>query len=156
MSQDNTDYSFMQTGFNAVEAAVDEEETKKNAISLVVAYSEGALRTAAKYITHAGRNVVTPEDVKRGMMLEMFLFKHRDDTLEKAKEIKEELFGAGDEDDDDAMEDMEFADDCDEFTESSCDCALCKCVNTIYTRWENFTPNTEFERIFQKHINDIN
>jgi hypothetical protein len=155
MAKDNTDYSFMQTGFNTVAAAVDEEETKKNAISLVVAYSEGALRTAAKYITHAGRNVVTPEDVKRGMMLEMFLFKHRDDTLEKAKEIKEELFG--DNDDEDNMEDLEFeGSDEDEFVESSCECALCKCINTIYTRWDALEPNTEFERIFQKHINNIN
>jgi hypothetical protein len=155
MAKDNTDYSFMQTGFNMVDEVVDEEETKKNAISLVVAYSEGALRTAAKYITHAGRNVVTPEDVKRGMMLEMFLFKHRDDTLEKANEIKEELFG--DNDDEDNMEDLEFeGGDEDEFVESSCECALCKCINTIYTRWDALEPNTEFERIFQKHINDIN
>ena len=155
MATDNTDYSFMQTGFNMVDEVVDEEETKKNAISLVVAYSEGALRTAAKYITHAGRNVVTPEDVKRGMMLEMFLFKHRDDTLEKANEIKEEVFG--DNDDEYNMEDLEFeAGDEDEFVESSCECALCKCINTIYTRWDALEPNTEFERIFQKHINDIN
>ena len=87
MSDDRPDYSFMRSGFNAVEAAVDEEEMKKNAISLIVAFSEGALRSAAKYVTHGGRNAVTPEDVKRGMMLEMFLFKRRDDTLEKAEEI---------------------------------------------------------------------
>ena len=156
MSDDRPDYSFMRSGFNAVEAAVDEEEMKKNAISLIVAFSEGALRSAAKYVTHGGRNAVTPEDVKRGMMLEMFLFKRRGDTLEKAEEIKAELFGTEDDDDEEFIEDMELADESEDFKISTCDCALCKCLNTIYTRWETWEPTNDFERIFQKHINDIN
>ena len=154
---DQPDYSFMRSGFNAVEAAVDEEETQKNAVSLIVAYAEGAMRTSAKYIVHGNRKIVTPEDLKRGMMLEMFLFKHRDDTLDKAKEIKEELFGNGAVDDDESLDDLEYADDeCLIFKESECKCALCHCMNTIYERWEVWEPSSPFEKIFQTHINNMN
>ena len=153
MSDDSIDYSFMRSGFNTVQEVVNEEETKKNAISLIVAYSEGALCSAGKYVTHGKRTVVTPEDLKRGMMLEMFLFKRRDDILEKANQIKEELFNT---ESDDETDDMDLVEECDDFKESDCNCALCKCMNAIYTRWDSWEPDTEFERIFQKHINDMN
>lgn len=148
-----SDYSFMKTGFDPVGDNVSEEETKKNAISLIVAFSEGALITAAKYVSHGNRKDVTPEDLKRAMMLEMFLFKHRDDTLEKAQKIKDELFGDEEEDEDEEF--VEDDDESQEFTENTCDCALCKCINGIYTRWDNFQPSTPFEAIFQKHIDNM-
>jgi len=152
MSDQPTDYTFMQTGFNNVADVVSEADMKKNAISLIVAFSEGAMVTAAKYVSHCKRTAITPEDLKRGMMLEMFLFKKRDNTLEKAEKIKKELFA---EESDEEDEEIEFADECEEFCESSCKCALCKCMNTIYNRWEKFEPSTPFERIFQKHINSM-
>ena len=77
-----SDYSFMRSGFDNIQDAVDEEEAKKNIVAIIVKFSEGAMRTAAKYVSHSQtRNVVTPEDLKRGMMLEMFLFKHRNNFL---------------------------------------------------------------------------
>ena len=72
MSDQPTDYTFMQTGFNNVADAVSEADMKKNAISLIVAFSEGAMVTAGKYVAHCTRTAITPEDLKRGMMLEMF------------------------------------------------------------------------------------
>ena len=42
-----------------------------------------------------------------------------------------------------------------EFKESDCNCAMCNCMNTIYTRWEGFTPETGIERAMFNHINDI-
>ena len=148
-----SDYSFMRTGFDPVGDNVSEEEFKKNAISLIVAYSEGALRTAAKYVSHhEDRTAVTPEDLKRGMMLEMFLFKHRDDTLEKAQQIKEELFGTEEEDEE---TEIDMVEENEEFSENSCDCALCKCINGIYTRWDAWEASTPFEKIFEKHINNM-
>ena len=147
-----TDYSFMRTGFNT---SVDEEETDKNAISVIVAFSEGALNTAAIYLSHGDRKAVTPEDLKRGMMLEMFLFKHRDDALEKAQKIKEELFGEQRDELDQKLDDDHYDEDDEIFIENTCVCGICKCINNIYTRWNNFEPSTPFETIFQKHINNM-
>ena len=70
-----SDYTFMKSGFDNVQDAVSEEEAKQNAVALVVAFAEGAIKTAGKYVTHAKRKGVTPEDLKRAMMLEMFFFK---------------------------------------------------------------------------------
>jgi len=42
-----------------------------------------------------------------------------------------------------------------EFTESKCVCAMCNCFNTIYNRWENFTPELPMEHILVKAINQI-
>ena len=88
-----SDYSFMRSGFDNIQDAVDEEEAKKNIVAIIVKFSEGAMRTAAKYVNHSQtRNIVTPEDLKRGMMLEMFLFKHRNNLLHEVEVLKEELF----------------------------------------------------------------
>lgn len=148
-----SDHSHVETGHNP---NMDDEEMNKNTISLIVAFSESALKTASLYLLHGERNTVTPEDLKRSMMLEMFLFKHRDDALEKAHKIKKELFeeleSKSDEEDD---EDHEYDEDDEEFVENTCICSLCKCINSIYTRWDTFEPSTRFESIFQKHINNM-
>ena len=43
--------------------------------------------------------MVTIEDIKRAMMLELFLFNKRPDLLEKTKEIKDEIYGDDGEED---------------------------------------------------------
>ena len=40
------------------------------------------------------------------------------------------------------MKKIILTDDDEEFKESECKCAMCNCMNTIYTRWEGFTPQT--------------
>jgi len=42
------------------------------------------------------------------------------------------------------------------FTESECACPMCSCFNTIYTRWEKFTPQLPLEKVLVKCINEIN
>ena len=42
-----------------------------------------------------------------------------------------------------------------DFTESACECALCKCMNTIYTRWENWQPESRMEVLFKNHIEQM-
>ena len=48
-----------------------------------------------------------------------------------------------------------IVDDEEEFKESECQCAMCNCMNTIYTRWEGFTPQTSIEKAMFNHINSI-
>jgi len=43
----------------------------------------------------------------------------------------------------------------DEFSENDCTCPVCRVMNNIYTRWENWTPNTLFEKTIKKHIDKI-
>jgi len=146
-----TDFTFMKTGFDLMQP--DDEEFKKNTAAIIVTYAEHALRTAALYVSHhETRNGITPEDIKRAMMLEMFLFKNRSNLLEKAEEIKKMLYG--DEESDDEEEDIDMTEG-EEFSENSCQCAICKCTNNIYARWEKWTPESLFETVIKKHIDKI-
>ena len=141
----------MKTGYNNEKDRDDELE--QNTISIILSYAEGAIITASKYVLHSKRHGITPEDLKRGMMLEMFLFNKQDDSLERVLKIKEELH------EDDSMDDYVAPCDVDEeeFCESKCECALCKCINNIYTRWDKWTagPKTPFEMVFEKHIENM-
>lgn len=149
-----SDYTFMKSGFDNVQDAVSEEEAKQNAVALIVAFAEGAIKTAGKYVTHAERKGVTPEDLKRAMMLEMFFFKRRPDIVEQAEKIKQEIFSQDEMDEIDEVIDVE-EDDIEEFAESACECPLCKCINGIYSRWENWEPESPMEVLFKKQIEEM-
>lgn len=150
-----SDFTFMRAGFDNLQDASNEEAMKKNIVSIVVKFSEGAMITAAKYVAHCNyRNVVLPEDLKRGMMLEMFLFKHRDNLLEEIEQIKEELFNSeigGDVDLDGYDEDDEEL----EFTESECGCAICGAINNIYEHWKTLEIQSPYETMLKKHIENM-
>ena len=155
------DYSFMKSGFDLTGATVADSDFKENATALLVTYTSEALRTAALYVSHGVRKVVTIEDIKRAMMLELFLFNKRPDLLEKTKEIKDEIYGDdgeedGEEDSEEGLNEVIASDEeMVPFTENSCTCAMCSGINTIYTRWEDWTPTSEFEKMFMKHIEQM-
>ena len=71
---DKQDYSFMKSGFNPVQENIETLNNKKNIAALVCCFSKNALKTAAMYVSHSSRNIVVVEDIKRSMMLEVFIF----------------------------------------------------------------------------------
>ena len=146
------DYSFMKSGFDNL---VHEDPTE-NIASIVLVFMENAVKSAAIYVKHAKRNAITPEDIKRGLMLETFFIKQRPNMLEQCEEMKKTISRILEEEDESDEDEEDFiTDEEEEFKESECQCALCNCMNNIYTRWEGFTPQTSIERAMYKHINDI-
>ena len=98
---DKQDFSFMKTGFDATASnSAADDELLENVTTLIVTYMDGAIRTAAMYLSHGPRKVITPEDIKRAMMLEVFFIDKRPDLLEKAEKIRKELFEDESEDED--------------------------------------------------------
>ena len=149
----SSDYSFMKTGHNLVEN--DSEDIQKDIIAYITLFLENALRSATVYaIKHGKRNSITVEDIKRCMMLEIFLFIKRPGIDQKLVETKEQLFNDVEEDDEEEPEILDDGEG-DEFKESDCACGLCKCITDIQSRWESWTPTTAIEEIFQKHINNM-
>ena len=70
-----SDYSFMKSGFdNLLE---NEEDVEKNVTAILLHFMKNAVRSAGIYVEHGKRNAITPEDIKRGLMLEIFLFTKR-------------------------------------------------------------------------------
>ena len=147
------DYTFMKSGFNNLN---EKDETLENTAAVVMAFMENAIRSAAIYVKHSSRQSITPEDIKRALMLEVFFIKQRDNMLEKCEEMKQILKDIinEEEDSEDELEDF-IEDDHVEFSESSCNCPMCHCMNTIYSRWEGFTPQSTIELAIANHINSI-
>ena len=146
----------IKTGFNTL---VPEDPTE-NIASIVLVFMENAIKSADIYVKHAKRNSITAEDIKRGLMLETFFIKQRPNMLEQCEEMKKIIKRIQEEDDSEDViifgDDDDFiTDEEEEFKESECECPMCNCMNTIYTRWEGFTPETSIERAMYKHINDI-
>jgi hypothetical protein len=142
----------MKTGFNLVQD--DSSDIVENIASIVLVFMENAVKSADIYVKHSKRNVITSEDIKRGLMLEIFFMKQRPNMLEQCENMKEILKKIQDEDvSDDELE--IYGDEDEEFKESKCACPMCKCMNTIYTRWEGFVPETSIEVAMCNHINNM-
>ena len=143
-----TDYTFMKSGHdNLISNEITEEQ--QNMISIIIGFTENAMKTAAKYTTHSGRNVVLPEDIKRSMMLEMFIFNKRENIVSQLEAIRKEIFEDSSDDEEIIMEDPE---EVPEFCESKCECMMCKTMNNIRNNWENFTPSSRLETLLKKYI----
>ena len=49
-----------------------------------------------------------------------------------------------------------YEEDQDEFKKSNCSCALCKCMNNVYERWEKWEPTSMYEELLKTHIDEMN
>ena len=60
----------------------------KNIASLVATFAQNALHTSSVYVTHGKMTEVTPEVIKREMMMEVFVFTKRPEILDKVKQMR--------------------------------------------------------------------
>ena len=148
------DYSFMKSGFDNLKS---EDETLENVGSIVMVFMENAIKSADIYVKHAKRKELTPEDIKRGLMLEVFFMKNRPNMMEQCDEMKKKLqeIIREEENSEEIIIDEEEDIVEEEFSESKCECPMCGCFNTIYARWEKFTPELPMEKIIAKHISSM-
>jgi hypothetical protein len=153
-----SDYSFMKTGFDLTESSNVGENLMEDVTAIVFSFMENAMRSAAIYIKHCKRNGVTQEDIKRALMLEIFLFRKRDNIMKHILEIKNEILKEEEDDDEEYdIEDIVIPEnELDSFKESECDCGICQCLNKIYIRWDKFEPHTNIEKLMKNHINEMN
>ncbi len=78
-----TDFSFMKTGSDLTDDGLT-TDYKQTVVSMLTLFCENALNGGALYTKHANRKGITPEDIKRAMMLEVFVYTKRPDTLAQA------------------------------------------------------------------------
>jgi hypothetical protein len=149
------DYSFMKSGFDNLENGDD--DMLENVASIVMVFMENAIRSADIYIKHANRKEITPEDIKRALMLEVFFMKNRPNLMEQCEDMRQKIQEIIEEEEANEEEIIigEEPRDDEEFSESQCECPMCSCFNTIYSRWENFTPELPMEKILAKHISNM-
>ena len=144
-----SDYSFMKSGsgndINLSQKQIEELQ------SLVLLFAENAFKTAAQYVKHANRNIIQLKDIQNCMKIEAMVFCKKDNTLNDAKKLLEEIKNEEDEDDDD-LDDILTNED-EEFTLSTCPCPLCVIVKNLDTYWENWTPTNPLESSLKNNIN---
>ena len=143
----------MKTGFNLVQE--DNNDVAENIASIILVFMENAVKSADIYVKHSNRTTITVEDIKRGLMLEVFFMKQRPNMLEQCEQMKETIKKIIDEEEDSDEEIEIYGDEEEEFKESECICPMCCCMNTIYTRWNTFRPETSIEIAMAKHIEQM-
>ena len=145
--------SVMKTGFNNL--VEDNNDQKYNIIATICHFTENALKTATHYVEHSKRNAITKEDIKRGLIMEVFLFGKRGNEMGEIVKIKKDIEEHKNDEDTDISDLIINDNEIMPFANSDCSCALCINMNNIYDKWNNFTPSTQIETIMKKHINDM-
>lgn len=144
-----SDFSFMQSGSGNNRNLSDKQVEEIQ--SLVLLFAENAFKTAAQYVKHANRTIIQTKDIQNCMKIEAMIFCKKDNTLQDAKNLLEEIKNEEDNEDDN-LDDI-ITNEEEEFTLSTCPCALCIVVKNLEDYWERWEPNTPLEISLKKNIN---
>jgi hypothetical protein len=147
------DYTFMKTGDNMIDDDDEIPEAAFDMASIMTLFTKKGIENTSCYVKHSGRPSITSEDIKRGLMIEMYLFSKRPDLFPEVQEIKEALMEDSDSDSPDS--ELPETEDNTPFVKSQCTCALCKAMNDVYTRWESFQPQSVIEKILYDNISKV-
>ena len=141
---------------------LEREEIEINVTSMVMTFMSYAMKTSAMYVEHSKRKVITVRDIKRAMMLEVFLYFNRDDLEENLMEWRRDIIQdlqAQDETEDETEEDTEEETEEDPETcisdEEKCDCDLCQRINGIDEYWQTYNPTDPLGKILKEHIDQM-
>ena len=161
MDNKKNDYSFMKSGFNnLIEPKKPDPNLLLETTSMVSAFAENAMKNAALYVEHCGRNVVTEEDIRLFLKNEALVFLNRPDVLNSVEKWKKNILEdlANDSLDEDEESDDEFfvdeLEEEDKFKYSDCSCKYCDQVKLIESKWAKWVPNAPLEFAVKKAIDE--
>ena len=163
--------SHIRTGMGNYELNnLEREEIEINVTSMVMTFMSYAMKTSAMYVEHSKRKVITVRDIKRAMMLEVFLYFNREDLEENLMEWRRDIIQdlqAQDlqAQDDDTESEQEDEEDTEEETEEDpetcisdeekCHCDLCQRINGIDEYWQTYNPTDPLGKILKEHIDQM-
>lgn len=147
---DRSNFSFMKSGFDNTVNSQSDDKTLIDVASMIATFTENAMITAGKYVEHAGRKVITAEDICACLKGETFRFVHRDTNANKLKDWKKYMEeNIGKEDDSDTEDDEDIGE---EYTVNTCTCEECNYINSVCKNWDNWEPTTPIEKILKSAI----
>ena len=141
---------------------LEREEIEINVTSMVMTFMSYAMKTSAMYVEHSKRKVITVKDIKRAMMLEVFLYFNREDLEETVTEWRRDIIQdlqaqdetEGETEDETEDETEEETDTCIS-DEEKCDCDLCQRINGIDEYWQTYNPTDPLGKILKEHIDQM-
>ena len=156
-----TDYSFMRSGGGTPpeRSLSDEDQDKIHAI--LALFTSNGMINASEYSKICGRNGVTKEDVKYGLIYEVFEFTQRPSTMNDFEEICNEMENDVEDDDEDIEQYIVPDDEVDVFSRvnidnvSEKDKEFVKNIHDYYDNWTNWSPSNRIEEILKNAIDTI-
>lgn len=145
------------TGFNNDLNNLEKEELKVNVTSSILSFMEYAVKTAEIYVTHSNRKTIDTKDIKKAMMLEVFLYFDRADLNTSLQKWRNTILYELDNDENYMSEEEDYEEE-DELSQENikvCECEICKHINSIEEKWKIYKPSDELGKIFKKHIDTI-
>tara|TARA_Y100000389_G_scaffold178371_1_gene191505 strand:+ start:20132 stop:20638 length:507 start_codon:yes stop_codon:yes gene_type:complete len=148
---------------------LEKKELEINVTSCVMTFMSFAMKSSAIYVEHSNRSVITTDDIKKAMMVEVFTYFDRTDLENKVSEWRQTIIEDMQNEESDYESDNESDDESDNENEiifkdydisgeqikNNCQCELCNTMNTIKDKWKDYNPTDELGLIFKKHIDNI-
>ena len=134
---------------------MEKEELKVNVTSSILSFMEYAIKTAEIYVSHSNRKVINNKDIKKAMMLEVFLYFDRINLNDTVQKWRNTLLYELDNDENYISEEDNEEDEDEETNIKMCECEVCKHINSIEEKWIMYEPSDELGKIFKKHIDNI-
>tara|TARA_Y100000389_G_scaffold182753_1_gene199631 strand:+ start:238 stop:696 length:459 start_codon:yes stop_codon:yes gene_type:complete len=147
--------SKIKTGFDNDLNNLEKEELKINVTSSILSFMEYAIKTAEIYVSHSNRKVINNKDIKKAMMLEVFLYFDRINLNDTVQKWRNTLLYELDNDENYISEEDNEEDEEEETNIKICECEVCKHINSIEEKWIMYEPSDELGKIFKKHIDTI-
>lgn len=161
--------SSIATGENGEMNVLEKQEHDVNVTSAIMTFMSYAIKSSSIYVEHSKRQVVTLDDIRRAMMIEVFMYFERPDLLMRTAEwrqiILEDLQNEESEEEDEEETDEESECDAkdeeekmieeDKKNKVKCDCDICSQMNDIVEKWQYYEPKDELGKVFKKHIDLI-
>ena len=153
------DFSFMKTGVASTNSSVS--NNTNDMLNILELFASNALKNSSRYVELCGRNGITPEDIKYGLVYEVFEFFNRPNNLQDLRDIeslnKEEM-DISEDIDDNIVEDSELDSfkriDIETITNEE-DIGFVVKLYSYYDNWDTWEPKTMTEQILQNSINKI-
>ena len=138
---------------------LEREELEINVTSSIMTFMSYSIKSSSIFVEHSGRTIITPDDIKRAMMVEVFMYFNRPDLKIKIGEWRNIILNEMNDDEEIESEDENQDIEPDEMEKEEnkklCSCNVCGLMNDIKDRWEYYNPDDEMGKIFKKHIDNI-
>ena len=158
------DFSFMKSGLlGNVDTTTMGPMEELKLMSLIMTFLEYAMKNANEYVNKIGRNGITTKDLEYAMKNEVFAFltRNQNEIQEKTAEYFEDISQDQDSDEEYESDEMEL----DEFTIDDSELEdftrytgntneLCIQMNESYDRWDEWTPENDFETSLKLSIDN--
>lgn len=137
---------------------LEKEEIEVNVTSSIMTFMSYSIQSSSIYVDHSNRTIITPEDIKKAMMVEVFMFFERADLNIRVAEWRELILNEMQDESEEEYEDEPTEEETENIIHAEkkdmieCKCNICELMNNIQDRWKYYEPSDQLGKIFKKHI----